>query len=109
MSLMAAAMLLWTGLQQTPWCFRATVTGYVRGEGNVRTFDGTSVYTDEPIAAASWNIPLGSMVVVEDAGVFRVADRGRLGPGHIDILVDTRAEALALTSTRNVCVFPPGF
>ena len=108
MSLVAAAIILWTGVQGEPWCYQGRVTGYVKGEGNTHTYDGTSVFTDEPIAAAGWDIQLGSMVVVEDLGVYRVADRGRLGPGHIDILVSSRAEAYALTSVRNVCVFPPG-
>jgi 3D (Asp-Asp-Asp) domain-containing protein len=109
MSLIAAALILWSGVGDAPWCYQGRVTGYVRGEGNAHTYDGTSVYTEEPIAAAGWDIPMGSMVVVEDAGIYRVADRGRLGPGHIDILVSSRTEAYALTSVRNICVFPPGF
>jgi hypothetical protein len=34
---------------------------------------------------------------------FRVADRGRLSPTHIDVAVWTLDEAYALTSTSRVC------
>ena len=83
-----------------------TVTAYVRTEHGPVTFDGTSILTDEPIAAASWDIPLGAMLDVEDLGRYRVADRGSgLGSsGWVDIAVWTRAEAFALTSRRRVCV-----
>jgi len=91
-----------------PWCQQARITGYVRGAGNPRTFDGTPITTNEAIAAAGWDVEIDSEVWVEGLGNFRVADRGRLGPGHIDVAVWTRAEALALTSVRRVCVYPPG-
>ena len=84
------------------------VTGYVRGHGNPRTFDGTSVWTRESIAAASWNIPIDAIVIVyhptQGAITVRIADRGGgLEAKHIDVLVDTVSEAYALTR-NNVCV-----
>lgn len=112
MSVLAVAALTVSFFTQAqPWCATMRVTGYVRPDfgPNARTYDGTSIMTEEPIAAAGFEIPLGSMVVVRDAGIFRVADRGRLGPNHIDIAVWSREEAYALTSHREVCVFPPGF
>jgi 3D (Asp-Asp-Asp) domain-containing protein len=84
---------------------QARITGYVRGEGSSHTYDGTPIWTGEPIAAASWNIPMDSYVEIEGIGTFRVADRGMLGSsGWIDIAVYSRSEALALTSVRTVCV-----
>jgi 3D (Asp-Asp-Asp) domain-containing protein len=93
------------------WCIEgARVTAYVRTDHGPRTFDGTSIYTDEAIAAASWDIPIGWYVDVDGLGTYRVADRGGgLGSsGWIDIAVWTRAEAYALTSVRDICVYPPG-
>jgi hypothetical protein len=86
------------------YCFDAQITGFVRGHGNPTTFDGTSIFTREPIVAASWSIPIDSMVDVDGLGRYRVADRGMLGPAHIDVAVWSRAEAYAITSIRNVCV-----
>lgn len=80
------------------------ITGYVRTEYSARTYDGTSVYTDEPIVAASWNLPIDTIVEIEELGRFRVADRGHLGARHIDVAVWSRAEAFALTGYRQVCV-----
>ena len=80
------------------------ITGYVRTEYSARTYDGTSVYTDEPIVAASWNLPIDTIVEIEELGRFRVADRGHLGPRHIDVAVWSRPEAFALTGRRRVCV-----
>lgn len=87
-------------------CFEATVTGYIRTDPamNPRTFDGTPITTPEPITAASSDIPLQAIVEVEGLGEFRVADRGSgLRWRHVDIAVWSKAEALALTSTRLVC------
>jgi len=89
------------------YCYAGVVTGYVRTDHSSRTFDGTSIYTDEAIAAAGWDIPIDSQVEVEGFGSYRIADRGRLGPGHIDIAAWTRGEALAITGTRRICVTPP--
>lgn len=86
-------------------CELYRITGYVRGHHSARTFDGTSVWTREPIAAASWNIPIGARVQVENVGTFRVADRGGgLGARHVDVLVDSLAEAYQLTRWARVCV-----
>jgi 3D (Asp-Asp-Asp) domain-containing protein len=89
-------------------CRDMKLTGYVRTEFSARTFDGTSIYTEEPIVAASWDIPLGAYVEIDGLGVYRVADRGRLGSnGWIDVAVWTRSEAYALTGWRQVCVLDP--
>jgi len=89
------------------YCYRGFVTGYVRGEHSGRTFDGTPIATREPIAAAGWDIPIDSVVEIADVGTFRVADRGRLANGQIDVAVWTRAQAYQLTGTRDICVYPP--
>lgn len=90
------------------WCQTARITGYLRTEFSPRTYDGSSIYTDEPIAAGSWNLPLGWHVRVEEVGTFRIADRGHLGSsGWVDIAVWTREEAYALTGWRHICVYPP--
>jgi 3D (Asp-Asp-Asp) domain-containing protein len=104
-ALLGAALLLVQG-----WCIDdAKITAYVRTEYGPRTYDGTSIYADEPIAAASWNIPIDSMVWIDGYGTVRIADRGALGSrGWVDIAVWSRSEAFALTSTRRICVFPPG-
>jgi len=85
------------------------ITGYNRMEYSGRTYDGTHIRTSEPIAAASWDIPIDSVVVVEGIGSFRVADRGGgLGSsGWVDIATWSRAEAFAITGRRHVCVYPP--
>jgi 3D (Asp-Asp-Asp) domain-containing protein len=103
-------LILTAALLLQSWCQDMRITGYSRYEHSARTYDGTSIFTDEPIAAASWNIPIDSVVVVSEIGSFRVADRGSgLGStGHIDIAVWSRAEAYALTGLREVCVYPPG-
>ena len=85
-------------------CESYVITGYVRGELGGWTYDGTPILTDEPIVAASWNLPIDALVEIEGLGRFRVADRGHLGARHIDVAVWSRAEAFALTGVRNVCV-----
>lgn len=89
-------------------CQTYHITGYVRGHHSALTFDGTSVWTRERIAAASWNVPMGAYVQVvggAGAGTYRVADRGNLGARAIDILVDSVSEAYELTDDRTVCVY----
>lgn len=108
-TIVALAFIAWMGSseapKQAPWCGPARITGYVRGDGNPYTYDGTSIYTSEPIVAASWDIAMGSKVTIEGLGRFRVADRGMLGwSPWIDVAVWTEAEAYALTGTRNICV-----
>jgi hypothetical protein len=97
------------------WCGQATTTGYVRTDygPHARTFDGTSILTAEPIAAASWDVRLGSIAVIDGVGSFRIADRGGgLGNGSprpwVDVAVWDRAEAHALTGIRRVCFRRPG-
>ncbi len=106
------ALLPVDGIADAAWCQdNVRITGYARSEygPDARTYDGTSIHSDEAIAAASWNIPMGSTVVVDGLGRYRVADRGRLGStGWVDIAVWTRAEAYELTGTRRICVYPPG-
>jgi hypothetical protein len=111
MTTMLSAALLVLSARAEGWCIEgARVTGYVRTEHGSHTYDGTSILSDEPIVAASWDIPLGWYADVEGLGRYRVADRGSgLGSaGWIDIAVWSRAEAFALTSVRRVCVVPPG-
>lgn len=105
------ALLVWqpaTSLAQSS-CETYRITGYVRGHHSPWTYDGTSVWTSEAIAAASWNVPINSIVHVDGLGSFRIADRGGgLGTRHIDILVDSVAEARALTGWRSVCILKSG-
>jgi 3D (Asp-Asp-Asp) domain-containing protein len=91
------------------YCRIVRTTGYVRSEFSPWTFDGTSIYTDEPIVAASWDIPIGAHVFIPGIGRFRVADRGMLGSsGWIDIAVWSRAEAYQLTGWRHACIIGAG-
>lgn len=93
------------------WCGPSMVTGYVRTDFSGRTYDGTSIYTHEPIAAASWDVKLGSIAHIDGVGAFRVADRGMLGNGNpypwVDVATWTREEAYSLTGIRWVCFRPP--
>lgn len=90
------------------YCRPVWVTGYLRTDFGAYTYDGTPIGTPEPIAAASWDIPLGHYVVIQDVGRFRVADRGHLGSdGWIDVAVWTRSEAYALTGSREACIVAP--
>jgi hypothetical protein len=97
---------------EAPWCGDAKITGYVRTEFSPWTYDGTSIYTDEPIVAASWDVKMGSIADIDGLGSYRVADRGSgLGRGiplpWVDVATWTRAEAYALTGIRRVCFRPP--
>jgi 3D (Asp-Asp-Asp) domain-containing protein len=90
-------------------CYTSWVTGYVRTEHSPWTYDGTSIYTDEPIAASAPDLPIDTMVWIDGLGTFRIADRGGgLGSaGWIDVAVWTRAEAFAITGYRTICISPP--
>lgn len=88
---------------QAGYCAEWWTTGYVRGDGNPYTADGTSIWTDENIAAAV-SLPFDSKVWVEGYGVYRIADRGHLGANHIDLAVWTLAEAYEATGWRTLCV-----
>jgi len=98
---------------EAPWCGPTKITGYVRTEFSSRTYDGTPIWTEEPIVAASWDVALGSLVEIEglEGTTFRVADRGHLGNGYplpwVDVAVWTRSEAYALTGVRHVCFRRP--
>jgi 3D (Asp-Asp-Asp) domain-containing protein len=90
------------------WCGTARITGYSRFDFSPRTADGTSIYTDEAIAAASYDIPLGSYVEVDGLGTYRIADRGNFPTATwIDIATWSRQEAYQLTSVRRICVYQP--
>lgn len=93
--------------REPDYCYRGQVTGYNRMDFTTRTYDGTSIRTPEAIAAAGWDIPLDSYVWVQGVGTYRVADRGRLGQGHIDIATWSRAEAYDLTGMYWICVWLP--
>jgi 3D (Asp-Asp-Asp) domain-containing protein len=94
---------------QAASCEMYRITGYVRGADSPWTYDGTSVWTTEPVVAASWNVPINSIVQVQGLGRYRVADRGgKLQRRHIDILVNSKAEAYSLTGWRPVCVLKSG-
>ena len=94
-----------------PWCGPTRITGYLRTDFSAATYDGTPIWVDERIAAASWDVALGSLAEVDGLGVYRVADRGHLGNGTptpwLDIAVWTRSEAYELTGYRNVCFRRP--
>jgi hypothetical protein len=79
------------------------ITGYTRTCCSPWTYDGTSVWTSEKVVAASWNVPIGTLLRVNGLEpTYRVADR--IGKpdmsrgGHLDILVDDAATAYALES-----------
>ena len=112
-ALLLAGVLALLGPSEAPWCGQARITAYVRtdyGPG-ARTYDGTSIFTPEPIAAASWDVALGSLAEIPGVGVYRVADRGMLGSGEplpwVDVAVWSRSEAFSLTSVRRVCFRRP--
>lgn len=89
------------------YCRSARITGYVRSEYGPYTYDGTPTWV-EGIAAASWDIPIDSLVEVEGLGTYRIADRGMLGSdAWIDVAVWDRATAYAITGRRTICVTPP--
>jgi hypothetical protein len=75
----------------------------VRADLSGRTYDGTPIWTDESIVAASWNLPIDAHIAIDGLGTFRVADRGRLGARHVDVAVWSRTEAYELTGVRDVC------
>jgi 3D (Asp-Asp-Asp) domain-containing protein len=83
------------------------ITGYVKGAPGLssHTYDGTSVWTQEKIVAASWHVPMNTLLRV--AGLdysYRVADRGALGNMHIDVLVNSYEVAYSLGPYAEVCV-----
>lgn len=111
--LLAAAIMLGQEMPvsaSAAWCQEMRITGYVRSDfgPHGQTYDGTPIMSDEPIVAASWNVPIGHFVEIADLGRFRVADRGMLGSsGWLDVAVWDRATAYSITGTRWACVYPP--
>jgi hypothetical protein len=112
-ALLVATLIAFTtlGPADAPWCGPTRLSGYVRSEYGPYTYDGTPTSTPEPIAAASWDVKLGSLAVIDGVGTFRIADRGMLGNGQplpwVDVAVYSRAEAYRLTSVRTVCFRRP--
>jgi len=112
-ALLLAGVLALLSPAEVPWCGPTRLTAYVRtdyGPG-ATTYDGTSIVTSENIAAASWDVALGSLAEIPGLGVYRIADRGMLGSGEpmpwLDIATWSRQEAYALTSIRRVCFRRP--
>jgi 3D (Asp-Asp-Asp) domain-containing protein len=106
---LALGVLLHAGAP-TQACEWYTITAYAVEQFPGRTADGTPTPGNAGrIAAASPNLPFGTYVAIEGVGVFRIADRGLLGPRHIDILLQTVQEARQFgRQTRWVCpVTPP--
>lgn len=108
--MLLTAWLLLVAPPPPAYCADMRTTGYVRGAHSPWTADGTDIFTSEPIAAASYDIPLGAVVAIDGLGVYRVADRGGgLGSSRwVDVAVWTAAQAYAATGVREVCVYPPG-
>jgi hypothetical protein len=108
---LAALLSVATSPAEAPWCGQTKITAYVRTEFSPFTYDGTNIYSNEPIVAASWDVVMGSLADIEGLGTFRVADRGMLGHGYptpwLDIAVWDRATAYSLTGTRRACFRKP--
>lgn len=112
MTVLAALLMLGSlGPFEAPWCGDAKITAYVRTEYGPYTYDGTDILSPEPLAAASWDVSIGTVADIDGVGSFRIADRGMLGNGTpmpwVDVAVWSRAEAFQLTSIRRVCFRRP--
>ena len=93
---------------ETAVCETYRITGYAATDYPGTTADGSTTTVaalsrGEWIAAASRNVPMGATIEIDGIGSYRVADRGYLDARHVDVLVATRAEAVALTSYRRAC------
>ena len=92
-------------------CEPYVITAYAASDYPGWTADGSTTTVaalnrGENIAAASYNVPFGAYVQVLGVGVYRVADRGHLGPRHIDVLMRTRGEAIEFgRQIRTVCSY----
>ncbi len=92
-------------------CETYVITAYAASDYPGWTADGSTTTVGalnrgEPIAAASWNVPMGAYVQVVGLGSYRVADRGHLGARHIDVLMRTHSEAVVFgRQSRLVCVY----
>lgn len=98
-AILAAALMLQS-------CEIYTITSYSVEMFPGRTYDGTrTIGNAGRIAAGSWNLPIDTRVEIEGVGVYRIADRGRLGHRHIDILTQSTREALNFgRQQRMVCI-----
>src|SRR5678809_1392148 len=52
-------------------CETYRITGYLRSAGSAHTYDGTSIWTREPIVSASWNLPIDTYVAIDGLGAYR--------------------------------------
>lgn len=86
-------------------CSQTVITAYSVEQYPGTTTDGTRTPGNAGvIAAASYNYALGTFITVEGLGTYRVADRGHLGPNHIDVLMATTREAINFgRQSRLVC------
>jgi 3D (Asp-Asp-Asp) domain-containing protein len=86
-------------------CSQATITAFSVEQYPGLTADGTPTHGNVgAIVAASHNYALGSTLTIDGLGTYRVADRGHLGPNHVDVLMQTTAEARQFgRQTRQVC------
>lgn len=87
-------------------CMMYTITAYSVEDFPGFTADGTpTIGNAGRIAAASYDLPLGTYVSIDGLGVYRIADRGMLGHRHIDVLMATTREALEWgRRQRLVCI-----
>ena len=60
------------------------------------TASGEAPVPGETVAAA---LPFGTLLYIEGIGLRRVNDRG-VGPGRIDVVTETRSQALKLGRSR---------
>jgi 3D (Asp-Asp-Asp) domain-containing protein len=87
-------------------CREFMVTGYVKGADSPWTADHTSIWTEEPIAAAQNWVPFNAYVWIDGLGSYRIADRGGLAAAGVDfdLSVWTYREAYALTGYHFGCL-----
>lgn len=79
------------------------ITGYTE-TGNP-TADGTPTTGQTwGLAAAHPSVPFDTIAAVDGLGVFRVADRGALGPNDLDVLVESSTQAHAITGSYRTCL-----
>jgi 3D (Asp-Asp-Asp) domain-containing protein len=102
--LLAALASLLSAAPAYAACETMRVTGYSSGDYPGLTASGLPTRGNEwTLVASHPRFSFGQVLEVEGLGPLVVADRGRLGTGHIDVLVPSRADAFALTGYREVC------